>query len=130
MEWIQHHYFALGVTLAVLILGPLVTAIGQKWIGVRVRNPRAYYRDRKLLTTIVTIFATITVLLVWGRLVPHHGTFFGLLGAGLAGALREPLLSIAGRVAISPAEFTMREIESRSAPAPATSSTSASFIPA
>ncbi len=100
MEWIQHHYFALGVTLAVLILAPLVTAIGQKWIGVRVRNPRAYYRDRKLLTTIVTLFATITVLLVWGRLVPHHGTFFGLLGAGLAIALREPLLSIAGRVAI------------------------------
>ncbi len=100
MEWIRHHYIALGTTLGVLILAPLVSAIGSKWIAMRVKNPRIYYRDRKLLTTIITLFAALTIALVWGRLVPHHGTFFGLLGAGLAIALKEPLLSIAGRVAI------------------------------
>ena len=34
------------------------------------------------------------------RLLEHTGTFLGILGAGLAIALKEPLLSIAGRIAI------------------------------
>ncbi len=37
---------------------------------------------------------------LWAKLVPHASTFLGLVGAGLAVALREPLLSIAGRIAI------------------------------
>ena len=39
-------------------------------------------------------------MLLWARLLEHTGTFLGILGAGLAIALREPLLSIAGRIAI------------------------------
>lgn len=100
MNWIRHHEVALGITAAVVILGPMITAIGQKWIQSRVNDPRDYYRDRKLLTTVVTIFGVLALALAWGRLIPHHGTFFGLIGAGLAIALREPLLSVAGRVAI------------------------------
>ena len=100
MAWVQHHYFALGVTVGVLILGPLIMGIGQKVIASAVKNPRDYYRDRKLLSTIVFVVGGVAIALVWGRLVPHHGTFFGLIGAGLAVALREPLLSIAGRIAI------------------------------
>ena len=100
MDWIRHHYFALGVTLGVLVLAPLANAVGQKWIASRVKNPREYYRKRSLLTTVLTVAGTLAIALVWARLVPHHGTFFGLIGAGLAVALREPLLSIAGRIAI------------------------------
>lgn len=100
MDWIRHHTIALGYTAGVIILGPLITAIGQKIIQARVKDPREYYRYRKLLSTVVTIIGALVLFLAWGRLVPHHGTFFGLLGAGLAIALREPLLSIAGRVAI------------------------------
>ena len=48
----------------------------------------------------VFVVGALAIALAWGRLVPHHGTFFGLIGAGLAVALREPLLSIAGRIAI------------------------------
>jgi small-conductance mechanosensitive channel len=42
----------------------------------------------------------VAIALLWAKLIPRKGTFFGLLGAGLAIALREPLLSIAGRIAI------------------------------
>ena len=100
MHWVKQHVIGLGVTAAVLILGPLLMAIGQKIIAARVKNPRDYYRDRKLLSTIITIVGALAIALVWARLIPHHGTFFGLIGAGFAIALREPLLSIAGRVAI------------------------------
>jgi hypothetical protein len=100
MSWVQHHYLALGITIGVLILGPAIMAIGQKIIAARVKAPRDYYRDRKLLSTLVFVVGGLAIALGWGRLVPHHGTFFGLIGAGLAIALREPLLSIAGRIAI------------------------------
>jgi small-conductance mechanosensitive channel len=42
----------------------------------------------------------IFIVILWGRLFPNKGTFFGLLGAGVALALKEPLLSIAGRLSI------------------------------
>jgi small-conductance mechanosensitive channel len=100
MNWVRQHLIGLGVTAAVLIIGPIIMGIGQKIISARVKNPRDYYRDRKLLGTVVTIVGVVAIILVWARLIPHHGTFFGLLGAGLAIALKEPLLSIAGRVAI------------------------------
>jgi small-conductance mechanosensitive channel len=42
----------------------------------------------------------ICIVGLWAKLLPHASTFLGLIGAGLAVALREPLLSIAGRIAI------------------------------
>lgn len=66
------------------MLAPLITGIGNRLIGERVKNPLASYRDRKLLTTVVTLVAAFTIALVWGRPVPHRGMFFGLLGAGLS----------------------------------------------
>jgi small-conductance mechanosensitive channel len=100
MHWLRAHIIGLSVTAGVLIFGWLITVVGQKIISARVKGPREYYRDRKLLSTIVFVAGAIVIALVWGRLIPHHGTFFGLIGAGLAVALKEPLLSIAGRIAI------------------------------
>jgi small-conductance mechanosensitive channel len=39
-------------------------------------------------------------VVLWSRLFHAKGTFWGLIGAGLAVALKDPLLSIAGRIAI------------------------------
>jgi len=100
MDWLQHHLVAVVGTAIVLIAAFLVTAIGNKILTARVRDPRTHYRYRQLLSTIVTVGAVVLIAILWARLIPHHGTFFGLLGAGLAIALREPLLSIAGRIAI------------------------------
>jgi small-conductance mechanosensitive channel len=100
VDWLQHHLIAVIGTVAVFVVGSLVLGIGQKIINARVRNPREHYRDRKLLSTLVTVIGAILIAILWARLIPHHGTFFGLLAAGLAVALREPLLSIAGRIAI------------------------------
>jgi len=100
MHWVRTHLVGLSVTAGVLIVGWLVMMIGQKLLTARIQNPRRLYRDRKLLSTAVFVIGFIIIASVWGRLVPHHGTFFGLIGAGLAIALKEPLLSIAGRIAI------------------------------
>ena len=40
------------------------------------------------------------VAILWAHTLQNKGTFLGLIGAGMAVALKEPLLSIAGRLAI------------------------------
>ncbi len=62
-------------------------------------NPEKY-RKQRFLDTLVVVVAALVVVVLWARVVPRASTFFGLIGAGLAVALREPLLSIAGRLAI------------------------------
>ncbi len=100
MYWLQHHLIAVVGTAIVLIAAFLITAIGNKVLNARIHNPRVHYRYRQLLSTTVTVISVLFIAILWARLIPHHGTFFGLMGAGLAIALREPLLSIAARIAI------------------------------
>lgn len=58
------------------------------------------YRRRSFFTTIVVFVAGAAIVLLWAHTLKEKGTFLGLLGAGLAVALREPLLGLAARLAI------------------------------
>lgn len=87
-------------TAAVLVVGALVLWIGHKLVRSRERESKERYREIRLLNTIVVVLGLVALVALWSRLFQHTGTFLGLIGAGLAVALREPLLSIAGRVAI------------------------------
>jgi small-conductance mechanosensitive channel len=94
------HPVSLFGTLGVLLLGGMAIAVGNKWIESHAPNPKEEYRRRRLLTTIIVVVGGALIIALWAKLVPHASTFLGLIGAGLAVALREPLLSIAGRIAI------------------------------
>lgn len=61
---------------------------------------RERYRRRKFFTTIIAFAAGLVIVILWAHTLRQKGTFLGLLGAGVAIALREPLLSVAGRLAI------------------------------
>lgn len=87
-------------TAAVLVLTPVVYWLGRTWIDKSVTDRRRHYRDRKFFGTLLLIVAVVALVILWARALQHTGTFLGLIGAGLAIALREPLLSIAGRIAI------------------------------
>ncbi len=65
-----------------------------------VKDRSERFRRRNAFQTVLFVTVGLTILVLWARLLQHTGTFLGILGAGLAVALREPLLSIAGRVAI------------------------------
>jgi small-conductance mechanosensitive channel len=99
MSFIPHPVPVFG-TIAVLVGGWLVLTVGNKFISTRAPNPKEHYRRQRLLNTIVLVVAAAIVIGLWSRLFQHTSTFLGLIGAGLAVALREPLLSIAGRIAI------------------------------
>lgn len=88
-------------TVVSILLAWLVKRIGEAVINRRVTdNVPERYRRRHFLTTFVTVAAAICIVVLWARYFQTKGTFFGLLAAGLTVALKEPILSIAARVAI------------------------------
>jgi small-conductance mechanosensitive channel len=99
MAFLAHPVSVFG-TLGVLVVGWVVLALGHKFISQRAPNPKEQYRRQRLLSTLVVVVGAAIIIGLWAKLLPHASTFLGLIGAGLAVALREPLLSIAGRIAI------------------------------
>jgi small-conductance mechanosensitive channel len=98
-QWLPYPVPIIGTVIAVLATSILY------WASVAYTNhafedPRERYRRRNFFTTIVVFAAGIAVAILWARTLKQTGTFLGLLGAGLAVALREPLLSLAGRMAV------------------------------
>jgi small-conductance mechanosensitive channel len=87
-------------TVAALVLGWLIISIGHGIISRRSQSPKESYRKNRLLNTVVIVIVLVAIAVLWAKVIPKKETFFGLLGAGMAVALREPLLSIAGRIAI------------------------------
>jgi len=74
--------------------------IGKKIIESQNKDHRERYRKRQVLNTVTLVLALLVIVILWARLLEHAATFLGLVGAGLAIALKEPLLAIAGRIAI------------------------------
>lgn len=78
----------------------IVYAAARKYIESRIRDPRQRYSRRKLLSTALILAMVIVLIILWAVPLKNTGVFLGLVGAGVAVALKEPLLSIFGRVGI------------------------------
>ena len=87
-------------TIAAIVAAFLTAYIGKKIIGSRNQDPHERYRKRQVINTVTLALALIVIVILWASLLEHAGTFLGLMAAGLAIALKEPLLAIAGRIAI------------------------------
>ncbi len=87
-------------TIGVLIAAYVVALIGRKVIESRDATPKEHYRLYRLTNTVITVLTVAAIIGFWTKVFEHKGQFLGLIGAGLAISLREPLLSIAGRIAI------------------------------
>jgi small-conductance mechanosensitive channel len=99
MSFIPHPIPVLG-TIGVLVVGAIALSVGHKIVSARSPSPKEEYRRQRLLNTIVVVIGVAIIIALWSKLFQHASTFLGLIGAGMAVALREPLLSIAGRIAI------------------------------
>ena len=103
MGWIAHHlkypYAEIG-TPAVILLVFIIYFIGKAWIYARTKDDKERYRRRSAWATILLVVALATIVVLWARTLHNASTFLGLVGGGLAIALKEPLLAIAGRIAI------------------------------
>ncbi len=103
MQFLQHYlHYPVSVigTVVAIVAALLIGYIGSRYLNAHVHDPREHYRKKSFLTTILALAAGLAIIILWARLFHNRGAFFGLLGAGLAVALREPLLSIVSRLAI------------------------------
>ncbi|MGZ4815265.1 MAG: mechanosensitive ion channel family protein [Terriglobales bacterium] len=91
--------YAIVGTVIAFVLAFLAKFVGDGVIR-STKEPKERYRRYKFLNTAIAVFVVAALVVLWGRLFHNKGTFFGLIGAGLAIALKDPLLSIAGRILI------------------------------
>lgn len=89
------------VTAGILLVAWLAAFVGGRIIHAATADPRQRYSRRQTLRTAIVLLAAAAGIIIWAWKLPHPGTFLGLVGAGLAVALKDPLLAIAGRIAIS-----------------------------
>jgi small-conductance mechanosensitive channel len=99
VRWLPYPIPILG-TIAVLVAAALMHFVGGSYFARQKTSNPEKYRKQRFLDTVVVVIAALIIVILWARVVPRASTFLGLIGAGLAVALREPLLSIAGRLAI------------------------------
>lgn len=91
MPWIE-----IGLTVAVVLGAWLIRRIGRKIIVSAIQDRVVQYRWRKTLAYVTTALAALFVIAIWVDGLSQVGTFLGLVSAGVAIALRDVLVDIAG----------------------------------
>jgi small-conductance mechanosensitive channel len=84
----------LSVLLIVAVM--VLRAVALRILRARVDDVRARYKWRKTITYISVVVGVLLVGRVWSEGVGELATFLGLLSAGLAIALRDPVVNLGG----------------------------------
>jgi len=102
-EWIEMNLgisadiaYRLTATVVALILVVVVRWIAARWMSRKLTDPDLVFRARKAATYIATVTFILIITWVWLPFFDDLGTFLGLLSAGLAIALADVFLDLAG----------------------------------
>lgn len=98
-HWLPYPVPLIGTVVTVL-LAVVLHFLGIAYAKSTTKDERERYRRRNFFSTVVVVLSGLVIAALWAHTLKEKGTFLGLVGAGLAVALREPLLSIAGRLAV------------------------------
>ncbi len=90
----------IAATLVVLVVVILVRYV-QRALGRHVENSQRRYRLRKLVTIGGYAVALVLITVVYSDKLSGLTVMFGVLGAGIAFALQEVIVSVAGWIALS-----------------------------
>jgi small-conductance mechanosensitive channel len=96
MTWSPDSTFQLVESLLVVLLMVLARAFFTRVINARIDDPATRYRWRKNISYLLTFIAVMVIGRIWFEGIGSLATFLGLLSAGIAIALREPLTDLAG----------------------------------
>lgn len=83
-------------TLAVILIISFIRFIGVRVINNRVQNDRNRYKWRKNFSYTISFFGLFIIIQIWFAGLDSLATFLGLLSAGIAIALKDPITSLAG----------------------------------
>lgn len=86
----------LGITLVILVGALLLIRLAQRIVPRYLEEPERRYKAAKFISRAGTFLAVAAVLLLWAPDPAQFVTLLTVIGAGLAIALREVLLSVAG----------------------------------
>ncbi|MEZ5038783.1 MAG: mechanosensitive ion channel family protein [Saprospiraceae bacterium] len=84
--------FSVGFALVVLFL----RWVADKWLIPKFQDPKTRYNWRKGLTYIVYVIISLALITIWIKEFQSAATFLGLLSAGLAVALKDPIVNFFG----------------------------------
>ena len=87
-------------TIAVILIISFIRFIIVRVVNARVKDQRAKYKWRKNLSYLISFFGLFAIGQIWFAGLESLATFLGLLSAGIAIALKDPLTSFAGWVFI------------------------------
>lgn len=88
------------LSLVAIVVTMLLRRLLLRFVDARVDDVRVRYRWSKTSAYVAFGFAAVFILAVWLEGIGNLGTFFGLLTAGLAIALKDPVADLAGWVFI------------------------------
>jgi len=88
--------YKFGRTIFVILVGYIFLFLLVKIVNTKIRDIKKRHTFRKIAVYIVTIVITIVVFLIWLQNLHSFSIYLGVLSAGLALALQEVILSIAG----------------------------------
>ena len=90
---IQVKFIATFIAILVFIV---IRRIAHKIIQSQIKDTLSLYRWQKTITYLISILGIFTVGRVWFEGIQSIATYLGLLSAGLAIALRDPITGITG----------------------------------
>lgn len=96
IDTVNSFFASLAVVSVVLFLRFLLL----RWLRIQLEDPEDQYRATKLTNAAATIIALITLIFIWVDAFSSLTTYLGLLSAGLAVALTDPLKNMAAWIYI------------------------------
>lgn len=90
---LQHNIL---VTVLIMISLTILRIVILQFINRRITDQKIFYKSRKTLSFILFLFGLLLISQVWIQEFKSLITFLGLLSAGIAIALKDPLVNFAG----------------------------------
>ncbi len=87
-------------TVATVLIVLIIRYLAMRQIHRRIEDPELLFRARKTAAYITTFIIVLAVLRIWSGAFSDLGTFLGLLSAGIAIALADVFLNLAGWIYI------------------------------
>jgi len=87
-------------SLLIILLAYIIRSIARSIVTKRIKNTRSIYRWRKAINYITFIISAFVIGRIWFEGISALSTFLGLVSAGIAIALKEPLVNFAGWIFI------------------------------
>ena len=105
-EWLGRGWGGRGVALAVgLLLVLLATGLLRRWAARNLADSKSRYRMRKSVALFGYLAALLVLITAFSGNLGGLAVAFGAIGAGIAFALQEVIISVAGWLAVSGGGF-------------------------